>query len=169
MVIKGLILFLSFPHPIISLFVKKVSVLFFALMVSVKFCIHVCFSFVSGFYFLDCRYKTPVIQDYAPATNDEEAEVEWFYEDLQDLLEITPTIVVVFIIRDWNAKVESQEIPGITGEFGLGVQNEAGRGYQSFAKRTHSNTLFQQHKRRLYTWTSPVDQYWNQIDYILCN
>ncbi|XP_070650061.1 craniofacial development protein 2-like [Bos indicus] len=115
------------------------------------------------------RYKTPVIQDYAPATNDEEAEVEWFYEDLQDLLEITPTIVVVFIIRDWNAKVESQEIPGITGEFGLGVQNEAGRGYQSFAKRTHSNTLFQQHKRRLYTWTSPVDQYWNQIDYILCN
>ncbi|XP_061280248.1 craniofacial development protein 2-like [Bos javanicus] len=115
------------------------------------------------------RYKTPVIQDYAPATNDEEAEVERFYEDLQDLLEIAPTIVVVFIIRDWNAKVESQEIPGITGEFGLGVQNEAGRGYQSFAKRTHSNTLFQQHKRRLYTWTSPVDQYWNQIDYILCN
>ena len=82
MVIKGLILFLSFPHPIISLFVKKVFVLFFALMVSVKFCIHVCFSFVSGFYFLDCRYKTPVIQDYAPTTNDKEAEVERFYEDL---------------------------------------------------------------------------------------
>ena len=74
---------LPFIPPSYNIFIcEKVFVLFFALMVSVKFCIHVCFSFVSGFYFLDCRYKTPVIQDYAPTTNDEEAEVERFYEDL---------------------------------------------------------------------------------------
>ena len=123
MVIKGLIPFLSSPHPIISSFVKKVSVLFFALMVSVKFRICICFSFVSGFYFLDFIYKTPVIQDYAPTTNAEEAEVEQFYVDLQDLLELTPKIAVLFIIGDWNAKVESQEIPRVTGKFGFGVQN----------------------------------------------
>ena len=67
-----------------------------------------------------------VIQVYAPTHNAEEAEVEWFYEDLQDLLEQTPKKDVLFIIGDWNAKVRSQEIPGVTGKFGLGVQNEAG-------------------------------------------
>ena len=66
-----------------------------------------------------------VIQDYAPTTNVEEAEVEWFYEDLQDLLELTPIKNVLFIIRGWSTKVKSQEIPGVTGKFGLGVQNEA--------------------------------------------
>ena len=68
-----------------------------------------------------------VIQVYAPTSNAEEAEVEPFYEDLQDLLELTPQKDVLFIIRDWNAKVGSQEIPGVTGKFGLGVQNEAGQ------------------------------------------
>ena len=67
-----------------------------------------------------------VIQVYAPTTNAEEAEVEWFYDDLQDLLELTPKKDVLFTIGDWNAKVGSQEIPGVTGKFGLGVQNEAG-------------------------------------------
>ena len=71
-------------------------------------------------------FNITVIQVYAPASNAEEAEVEWFYEDLQDLLELTPPKDVLFIIGDWNAKVESQEIPGITGKFGLGGQNEAG-------------------------------------------
>ena len=75
-----------------------------------------------------------VIQVYAPICNAEEAEVEQFYEDLQDLLELTPKKDVLFIIEDWNTKVGSQEIPGVTGKFGLGVQNEAG---QNFAKRTH--------------------------------
>ena len=71
-------------------------------------------------------FNTIVIQIYAPPSNTEEAELEWFYEDLQDLLELTPKKDVFFIIGDWNAKVESQEIPGVTGKFGLGVQNEAG-------------------------------------------
>ena len=71
-------------------------------------------------------FNTTVIQIYAPPSNTEEAELEWFYEDLQDLLELTPKKDVLFIIGDWNAKVESQEIPGVTGKFGLGVQNEAG-------------------------------------------
>ena len=73
-------------------------------------------------------FSMTVIQGYAPTSNTEEAEVEWFYEDLQDLLELTPKKDVLFIIGDWNAKVGSQETPGITGTFGLGVQNEAGRG-----------------------------------------
>ena len=71
-------------------------------------------------------FNTTVIQVYAPNSNAEEAEVECFYEDLQDLLELTPKKDVLFIIRDWNAKVGSQEIPGVIGKFGLGVQNEAG-------------------------------------------
>ena len=75
-----------------------------------------------------------VIEVYALTSNAEEAEVEWLYEGLQDLLELTPPKDVLFIIGDWNAKVGGQEIPGVTGKFGLGVQNEAG---QSFAKRTH--------------------------------
>ena len=78
-----------------------------------------------------------VIQVYAPTTNAEEAGVERFYNDLQDLLELTPKTNVLFIIGDWNAKVGSQEIPGVTGKFGLGVQNEAGQRLTEFAKRTH--------------------------------
>ena len=101
-----------------------------------------------------------------------EAEVEWFYEDLQDLLELTPKKDVLFIIGDWNAKVGSQETPGVTGKFGLGVQNEAGQRLTEFCQKNAlviANTLFQQHKRRLYTWTSPDGQHRNQIDYILCS
>ena len=79
-----------------------------------------------------------VIQAYAPASNTEEAEVEWFYEDLQDLLELTPKKDVLFIIRDWNVKVGSQETPGVTGKFDLGMLNEAGqRLIKSFAKKMH--------------------------------
>ena len=80
-------------------------------------------------------FNTTVIQAYALTSNVEEAEVERVYEDLQDLLELTPKKDVLFIIGDWNAKVGSQETPGVTGKFGLGVQNEAGQ--KSFAKRTH--------------------------------
>ena len=72
-------------------------------------------------------FNITVIQAYAPTSNTEEAEVEWFYEDLQDLLGLTPKKDVLFIIGDWNAKVASQEITGVTGKFGLGVQNEAGQ------------------------------------------
>ena len=113
-----------------------------------------------------------VIQVYAPTRNAEEAEVEWFYEDLQDLLELTNKKDVLFIIGDWNAKVGSQETPGITGKFGLGVQNEAGQRLIEFCQENTlviTNTLFQQHRRRLYTWTSPDGQPRNQIDFILCS
>ena len=113
-----------------------------------------------------------VIQVYALTSNAEEAEVEQFYEDLQDLLELTPQKDVLFIIGDWNAKVGSQEIPGLTDKFGLGVQNEAGQRQIEFFQENAlviANTLFQQHKRRLYTWTSPDGQYRNQTDYILCS
>ena len=91
-------------------------------------------------------FSITVIQVYAPTSNAEEAEVECFYEDLQDLLELTPKKDVLFIMGDWNAKVGSQEIPGVTHKFSLGVQNEAGQNVLVIA-----NTLFQQHKRRLYT------------------
>ena len=113
-----------------------------------------------------------VIQAYALTSNAEEAEVEWFYEDLQDLLELTPPKDILFIIGDWNAKVGSQEIAGVTGKFDLGVQNEAGQRLIEFCKENAlviSHILFQQHKRRLYTWTSPDSQYWNQLDYVLCS
>ena len=93
------------------------------------------------------------IQDCAPTSNAEEAEVEQFYEDLQDLLELTPKIDGLFIIGDWNAKVGSQEVPGVTGKFGLGVQNKAGQRLTEFCQENAlviANTLFQQHKRRLY-------------------
>ena len=96
-----------------------------------------------------------VIQPYAPTSYAEAAKVEQFYEDLQDLLELTPKKDVIFIIGDWNAKVRSQEIAGLTGKFGLGVQNEAGQE----STLGIANTLFQQHKRRFYTWTSPDGQY----------
>ena len=99
-------------------------------------------------------------------------EAEWSYEDLQDLLELTPPKDVLFIIEDWNAKVGSQETPGVTGKFGLGVQKEAGQRLIEFCRENTlviANTLFQKHKRRLYTRTSPDGQHWNQIDYILCS
>ena len=98
-------------------------------------------------------------------------EVKRFYEDLQDLLELTPQKDVLFIIGDWNAKVGSQETPGATRKFGLGVQNEAGQRLIEFCQENAlviANTLFQQHKR-LYTWTSLDGQCRNQIDYILCS
>ena len=113
-----------------------------------------------------------VIQVYAPTSNVEEAEVERFSEDLQDLLELTPQRDVLFIIGDCIAKVGSQEISGVTGKFGLGVQNEAGQRLTKLCQENVlviANILFQQHKRRLYTWTSPDGQYQNQIDYILCS
>ena len=102
-------------------------------------------------------FNITVIQVYAPTSNAEEAEVEWFHKDLQDLLKLTPQKDVLFIIGDWNAKAGSQEIPGVTGKFGLGIQNEAGqRLIESYQENTLviANTLFQQHKRRLYKWTS---------------
>ena len=113
-----------------------------------------------------------VIQIYAPTSNAEEAEVERFYEDLQELLELTPKKDVLFIIRDWNEKVGSQETPGVTGKFGLGIQNEAGQRQIELCHENAlviANTLFQQHKRRLYTWTLPDGQHRKQIDYILCS
>jgi len=102
------------------------------------------------------------IQVYALTSNAEEAEVEWVYEDLKDVLELTPKKDVLFILGYWNANVGSQEIPGVTGRFGLGVQNEAGQSLIEFFQENAlviANTLFQQYKRRLYTWTSPDDQY----------
>ena len=105
-------------------------------------------------------FNITVIQVCAPTTNVEEAEQ--FYEDLEDLLELTPKKDVLFIIGDWNAKVGSQEISEVTGKFGLGVQNEAGQRLSQFCQEIElviANTLFQQHKRRLYTWTSPDGQH----------
>ena len=117
-------------------------------------------------------FNITVIQVYALTSNAEEAVVKWFYEDLQDLLELTPKKDVLFITGDWNAKVGSQETPGVTGKFGLGVQNEAWQKLIEFCQENAlviANTLFQQHKRRLYTWTSPDGRHRNQIDYILCS
>ena len=112
-------------------------------------------------------FSITVIQVYTPTSNAKEAE--WFYEDLQDLLQLIPKKDVLFTIDDWNAKVGSQETPGVTGKFGLAVQNKAGQSLTKFRQRNTlviANTLFQQHKRRLYTWTSPDGQHRNQIDYI---
>ena len=101
-------------------------------------------------------FNITVIQVYAPTSNAEEGEVEWLYEDLQDLLELTPKTDVLFIIGDWNAKVGSQETPGVIDKFSFELWNEAG---QRLIELCHenawviANTLFQQHKRRLYTWT----------------
>ena len=117
-------------------------------------------------------FNITVIQAYAPNSNAEEAKVEQFYEDLQYLLELTTKKDVLFIIGDWNAKVGSQETPGVTGKFGLGMGNEAGQRLIAFCQENAlviANTLFQQHKRKLYTWTSPDGQHRNQIDYILCS
>ena len=117
-------------------------------------------------------FNITVIQVYAPTSNAEEAEVEHFCEDLQDLLELTAEKDILFIIGDWNAKVGSQETHGVTGKFVLGIQNEAGQRLTEFCQENAlviANTLFQQHKRRLYTWTSPDGQYQNQADNILCS
>ena len=117
-------------------------------------------------------FSITVIQVYTPTSNTEEVEVEWFYEDLQDLLELTPRKDVLFIVGDWNAKVGSQETPRVRGKFGLGIRNEARQRLIEFCQENAlviANTLFQQHKRRLYTWTSPDGQHWNQIDCILCS
>ena len=107
-------------------------------------------------------FNITVIQVYVPTRNTEEAEVEWFYEDLQDLLELTPKKDVLFMIGYWNEQVGSQETPGVTGKFGLGVRNEAGQRLIEFCQENAlviANTLFQQHKRRPFTWTSPDGQY----------
>ena len=117
-------------------------------------------------------FNITVIQVYAPTSNSEEAEVERFYEDLLDLLELTPQKDVLFLIGDWNAKVGSQETPGLTAKFGLGTRNEAGQRLIEFCQENAlviANTLFQQHKRRLCTWISLDGQHRNQIDYILCS
>ena len=100
-------------------------------------------------HFQDKPFNITAIQAYAPISNTEEAEVELFYEDLQDLSEHTPKTDVLFIIGDWNAKVGSQETPGVTGKFGLGVQNEAGPMPAEFCQENTlvmANTLFQKHK-----------------------
>ena len=118
------------------------------------------------------RFNITVIQAYAPTSNADETEVEQFYEDLQDLLELTPKKDVLFIIGDWNAKVGSQETPGVTGKFGLGVRNEAGQRLIELCQENTlviANAFFQQHKKKLYTWTSPHGQHQNQIYYILCS
>ena len=107
-------------------------------------------------------FNITVYQVYAPTSNNEEAEIEQCYEDLQDLLEITPKKDVLYIIGDWNAKVVSQETPGVTGKFGLGTENEAAQRLIEFCQENAlviAKTLFQQHKRRLYTWTSPDGQH----------
>ena len=107
-------------------------------------------------------FNITVIQAYAPTSNAEEAEVERFYADLQDLLKLAPKKDVLFIIGDWNAKVGSQETPGVTGKFGLGIRNEAGQRLIEFCQENApviTNTLFQQRKRRLYTWISSDGQH----------
>ena len=106
-------------------------------------------------------FNITVIQIYSLTSNAKEAKVEWFYDDPPDRLELTPKRDVLFIIGDWNAKVGSQETLGVTGKFGLGVQNEAGQRITELCQENTliiANTLFQQHKRRLYTWRSLDDQ-----------
>ena len=117
---------------------------------------------VISVHFQGKPFNITVIQIYALTSNAKEAEVEGFCEDLQDLLELTPQKDVLFIIEDWNAIVGSQKTSGVTGQFGLGVQNEAGQRLVEFCQETAlitTNTLFQQHKVRLYTWTSPDGQH----------
>ena len=107
-------------------------------------------------------FNITVVQVYAPISNDEEAEVEWFYEDRQQLLELTPPKEVLYVIVDNHAKIGSQGTPGVTGKFGPGVWNEAGQRLIEFCKENTlviANTLFQQHKKRLYSWTLPEDQH----------
>ena len=116
--------------------------------------------YVKAVRFQDKPFNITVIQVYAPTSNAEEAER--FYKDIQDLLELTRKKDVFFIRGDWNAKVGSQETPGATGKFGFGIQNEAGQRLIQFCQENAlviANTLFQQHTRRLYTWTSPDSQH----------
>ena len=120
---------------------------------------------------VDVGYLLSANQVYLLTNSAEEAELQQFYEDLQDLLE-HPKKDVLCIMGDWSANIGSQETPGVTGKFGLGVQNEAGQRLIDFCQENAlviANTLFQQHKRRLYIWTSPDGQHRNQIDYILCS
>ena len=117
-------------------------------------------------------FNITVIQVYTLTSNAEEAEVEWLYEDRQDLLELTLKKDVFFIIRDWNVKVRSQETPGITGKFGHVIQNKTCPRLTEFCQENTlviASTLFQQHKRRLCTWTLPDGQYQSQVYYILCS
>ena len=107
-------------------------------------------------------FNITVIQVHAQISNAEEAKVEYFNEDIQDLLELTPQKDILFIIRDWNAKVGSQETPGVTGKFGLGIWNEAGQRLIEFCQEKTlviAKTLFQKHRRRFYTWISPDGQH----------
>ena len=123
-------------------------------------------------HFQGTPFNITVILVYAPTSNAEETEIAWFYENPEDLLELTPKKDVLFIRGDWNAKIGNQETPGVTGKFGLGLQNKAEQRLIEFCQENPldiANTLFQQHKRRLYTWTSPDGQNRNQIDYILCS
>ena len=127
---------------------------------------------IISFDFQGKPFSVTVIQVYAPTSNAGEAEVERFYEDLQDLAELTPKKDALFIIGDWNAKVGSRKTPRVTGRFGFGMWNKAGQILIEFCQENAlviANTHFQQHKRRLYTWTSPDGQHQNQIDYILCS
>ena len=115
---------------------------------------------MTSVHFQGKLFNIMVIQVYTPTSNAKEAEVEWFYEDLQDLLELTGKKAVLFIIWDWDRRVGSEETPGVTGKFGLGVQNEAGQRLIEFCQENTlilANILFQPHKRRLYTWTSSDD------------
>ena len=122
---------------------------------------------VISVHFQDRPFNITVIQVCAPTTNAEETKVEWFHEDQQDLLELaSKNKDFLFITGYWNAKVGSQEIPGVTGKFGLEVQNEVGQRLREFCQENTlviANTFFQQHKRWFYTWTSPDGQCWNQI------
>ena len=127
---------------------------------------------MTSVHFQGKPFSVTVIQVYVLTSNAEEAEVEWFYEDLQDLLDLICKKDVLFITGDWNGKVGNQETPGVTGKLGLGVQNEAGQRLTEICQENAlviAKTLFQQHKRRLYTWTSPDGQHRNQIDCILCS
>ena len=120
-------------------------------------------------------FNITVIQAYALTRNKEEAEAEWLNSLLwrpTRLLELTPPRDVLLIIGDWSAKLGNPETCGVPGKFGLGIQNGAWQRLIEFCQENTlviANTLFQQHKRRLYTWTSPDSQHWNQIDYIICS
>ena len=116
---------------------------------------------MTSVHFQGKPFNITVIQVHAPTSNAEEAEVEQFYEDLQDLLELTPPKYVLFIIGDWNAKVGSQETPGVTGTFGLGMRNEAGQRLIEFCQENAlviANTLYQHHKTLhmdITRWSTP--------------
>ena len=117
-------------------------------------------------------FNITIMEVYVLTSNAEQAEVEWFCDDLHDILELTPKKDVLFNIWDWNVQEGIHEIPGVTGKFGLGVQNEAGQRLTELCQENVlviANTLFQQHERRLYTRTSPDGQCRNQTDSILCS